>query len=139
MAAILDAKWFPVKMFFQGRPWFGGLAAFYRKRAETAALVVPAAEALAERRVLSGPRLTDLIQQSLGTFGTSAFAETRRAEMKGRFMEEKRKHAALQLRRCGAEEAENRHALLNSRYLGKCQHQNQDSSVKQPPHWLRSI
>lgn len=128
-----------LKCSFRVDPGSEGFTAFYRKRAETAALVVPAAEALAERRVLSGPRLTDLIQQSLGTFGTSAFAETRRAEMKGRFMEEKRKHAALQLRRCGAEEAENRHALLNSRYLGKCQHQNQDSSVKQPPHWLRSI
>lgn len=119
MAAILDAKWLPVKvpvkMFFQGRPWFGGLAAFYRKRAETAALVVPAADAVAERRVLGGPRLTDLIQQSLGTFGTAAFAETRGAEMKGRFMEGKKKAWRTSAARCGAEEAENRHGPLNSR------------------------
>lgn len=112
MTAILDAKWLPLKvpakMFFQGRPWFAGLAEFYRKRAKTAALVLPAADAL-ERRVLGGPRLTDLIQQSLGTFGTSAFAETRRAEMKGRFMEQK-KACGTSAARCGAEQAENRQA-----------------------------
>lgn len=143
MAAILDAKWHPVqvpvKVFFQGRPCSGGLAAFHGNRAETAALVLPAAQALAERRVLSGPRLTDLIQQSLGTFGTSAFAEARRAEMKGRFMGGKKKARGTSAARCGAEEAENRRALLNSRSLRTCQHQNQDPSVKQPPPWLRSI
>lgn len=58
--------------------------------------------------------MTDLIRPSMGTFGTSGFAETRRAEMKRALYGRKKKACGTSAARCGAEEAENRHALLNS-------------------------